>query len=163
MNSLGVMHAKGEGATPNQAEALRLYRKAADLGNKHAIYNLGLMYDKGQGVPKDKAEAARLYRKAADLGNASAMRGLASLYDRGEGVEQNHVKAVELILSAIRKRNDFTLKQAPFATWSVPFRREAQQRLKGEGVYRGPIDGNASNALKEAVEALAARNKASSE
>jgi TPR repeat protein len=38
-------------------EAVKWYRKAADLGHPHAQFNLGSMYAKGQGVPQDYALA----------------------------------------------------------------------------------------------------------
>ncbi len=101
-----------------------------------------------------------LFQKAVSLGNARAMHNLANMYDRGENVEKNPRKAAELIVLAIKNRNDFTLKQAPFATWSQPFRKELQQLLKNEGVYSGTANGEATDALKNAVQALAAKNKA---
>jgi TPR repeat protein len=54
------------------AEAVRLYRLAADQGHAGGQYNLGDMYEHAKGVAKDMAEAARLYRLAADQGNADA-------------------------------------------------------------------------------------------
>ena len=147
-------------ATPQALnDAAQLYRKAADLGNTTAIRNLGWMYNHGEGIAQDKAEAARLYRKAADLGNADAMYGLGLMYDNGERVEQNRQRAAELVIAAIKKQNDFTLKEAPFDKWSVPFRKELEQLLKAEGVYNGRVDGRASEALRDAVLALAAKSK----
>lgn len=49
------------------AEAVRLYRRAADLGHAAAISNLGLCYANGEGVEQDHKEAVRLFRQAADL------------------------------------------------------------------------------------------------
>lgn len=40
MFNLGVMYANGEGVAKDDAEAVRWYRKAADLGNRHAIRRL---------------------------------------------------------------------------------------------------------------------------
>jgi TPR repeat protein len=50
----------------NYSEAMRFFRKAADLGDTQAMSNIGVMYDNGEGVPKNAAEAARWYKKAAD-------------------------------------------------------------------------------------------------
>ncbi len=123
------------------------------------MLNFGVMYSNGDGVAQDKAEAARLYRKAVDLGNAYAMQNLAAMHDDGDGVQQDRRKAAELIVFAIKKRNDFTLQQAPFTDWSEAFRKELQQLLKTEGVYKGRIDGKANEALRQAVLALAAKSK----
>jgi TPR repeat protein len=79
------------------AEAVRLYRAAADLGHATAMLNLGGMYDNGQGVhQEDDAEAACWYRKAADLGHAGAMRNLGVMYANGRGVRQDDAEAVRL-------------------------------------------------------------------
>jgi TPR repeat protein len=160
INNLGSMYEGGDGVAQDKAEAVRLYRKTADLGNVTAMANLGNMYVRGEGVPANKTEAFNLFQKAASLGNTRAMHNLANMYDRGDSVEKNRRKAAELIVLAIKNQNDFTLKQAPFGTWSAPFRKELQQLLKSEGVYAGPIDGEANDGLKNAVQALAAKNKA---
>jgi TPR repeat protein len=55
--SLGMMYARGEGVPENDVEAVKWWRKAADLGNAEAQYNLGFMYKNGNGVPQDHAEA----------------------------------------------------------------------------------------------------------
>ena len=60
----------------DDAEAVRLYRLAADQGHADAQYNLGVMYANGQGVAQDDAEAVRLYRLAADQGDADAQYNL---------------------------------------------------------------------------------------
>ena len=159
MTNLGYLYEVGGGVALDKREAVRLYHKAADLGNATAMANLGSIYMRGDGIPANKAEALALLQKAAGLGNAHAMHNLANMYDRGDSVEKNPRKAAELIALATRNQNDFTLKQAPFGGWSIPFRKELQQLLKNEGVYAGPVDGEASNALKKAVQALAARGK----
>jgi TPR repeat protein len=73
------MYAKGQGVTPDQAEAVRWYRKAAEQGDADGQFNLGFMYAKGQGVTQDQAEAVRWYRKAAEQGDAVAKRELVKL------------------------------------------------------------------------------------
>jgi uncharacterized protein len=75
------------------AEALALYRKAADAGNAVGMNNLGSLYEKGLGVTKDAAEAARWYQKAADAGNALGMRNLGLLYENGLGVTKDAAEA----------------------------------------------------------------------
>ncbi|MGO9171020.1 MAG: caspase family protein [Rhodomicrobium sp.] len=151
-----TLHAAGD-----FVRARELYRELSKEGHVAATFNLGYMFYNGDGGDQDKVEAARLFRKAADLGDGSAMDGLAVLYDNGEGVKEDAHVAAELIFSAIKKGNDITLKRSPFADWSLPFRRELERLLKEEGVYSGPIDGNANNELKKAVEILANRKRPS--
>jgi len=159
MRSLGWMYSAGEGVAPNKAEAVRLYRKAADLGDVDAMRSLGWIYSQGEGVAQDKVEAARFYQKAADLGDADSMLSLAAMYDNGDALARNRGRAAQLIVSAVRKRHSATLQQAPYEMWSEAFRRDLQQLLKRESVYKGRIDGEASEALRNAVLALAAKSK----
>jgi TPR repeat protein len=87
-------------AAKNYAEALPLYRNAADLGDVRATNNLGVMYQNGLGVTKDEAEAVRLYRKAADLGEAIAIDNLGWMYANGRGVAKDEAEAVRLYRKA---------------------------------------------------------------
>jgi TPR repeat protein len=89
---LGRAFAKASG-TGASAEAVRLYRKAADAGHAPAMNNLGNMYASGRGVEKDDGEAARWYRKAADAGDAVAMNNLGNMYANGRGVEKDDGEA----------------------------------------------------------------------
>ncbi|MGK2959439.1 MAG: tetratricopeptide repeat protein [Acidimicrobiales bacterium] len=47
----------GHGVPQDYAEAVGLYRKAAEQGHARAQYNLGIMYAKGQGVAQDYVQA----------------------------------------------------------------------------------------------------------
>jgi TPR repeat protein len=76
------------------AEAVRLWRIAADQGHASAQTNLGIMYANGRGVPKNDTEAVRWYRMAADQGNANAQTILGTMYELGLGVPQNYAEAV---------------------------------------------------------------------
>ena len=75
----------------NFDEAMRWFRKAADLGFPDAQYMLGSVYDGdyGKGVEKDSVEAVRWYRLAADQGDATAQSALAANYLLGKGVEKD--------------------------------------------------------------------------
>jgi TPR repeat protein len=67
------------GVAQDYAEAVRLYRLAADQGHAVAQSNLGYMFQHGQGVAQDRAEAIRWYRLAAAQGHARAKSNLKSL------------------------------------------------------------------------------------
>ena len=71
------------------AEALRLFRLAAEQGEPWAQYRLGMMYEKGRGVEQDYAEALRLFRLAAEQGEAGAQRQLGDMYEFGWSIEKN--------------------------------------------------------------------------
>ncbi|WDI31926.1 tetratricopeptide repeat protein [Hyphococcus flavus] len=82
-------HKKGD-----DAEAVRLWRRAAEKGNASAQYNLGWAHANGRGVAQNDVEAARWYRKAAEQGDAAAQNSLGAAYEQGRGVAQNDVEAV---------------------------------------------------------------------
>jgi TPR repeat protein len=76
------------------AEAMRWYRRAADLGNANAMENIGMLYHTGRGIIRDDAEALRWWRKAADLGGANAMNHIGAAYRDGQGVNRDYVEAM---------------------------------------------------------------------
>jgi TPR repeat protein len=71
------------------AEALRLFRPAAESGNARAQHSLCTLYYLGQGVLQDYPAAAQWCQKAADQGDAGAQLSLGLMYAVGQGVPQN--------------------------------------------------------------------------
>ena len=61
---------------PDDAEAVRWYRKSAEQGYPQARYDLGYMNYYGYGVPQNRAEAYRLFEEAAAQGNENAKQAL---------------------------------------------------------------------------------------
>jgi len=85
------MYGEGRGVHPNQAEAAKWYRRAANHGDAGAQGALGGRYEKGQGVPQDDAETVKWYRKSAEQGYALAQFQLGLFYGLGEVVPQDYV------------------------------------------------------------------------
>lgn len=83
--------ATGEAA---RAEALTLYKRAAELGLPAAMFQTARAYDRGIGVPRDIAEAAKWYKQAAEHDHPAAMASLGTLYEFGEGVAQDLAAAL---------------------------------------------------------------------
>ena len=81
-------------------EAVRLYRKSAELGLPEAQFQLGASYANGLGVAQDWREAARWYRKAAEQGHAKAQLALGLCYQTGLGVERDVYEASRWISEA---------------------------------------------------------------
>lgn len=82
-------HKKGD-----DAQAVRLWREAAEKGNAAAQYDLGWAYKNGRGVAQSDIEAVRWYRLAAEQGYADAQFALGWMYENGRGVAQNDIEAV---------------------------------------------------------------------
>ena len=93
------------GKTQSYQEAVKWYRKAAEMGHTSSQYNLGVCYDCGQGVTKDLAEAVKWYRKAAEQGDASAQCSLGVCYDYGQGVTKDVAEAVKWYRKATEQGN----------------------------------------------------------
>ncbi len=91
----GNRYKEGWGVPKDPAEAMKWYRKAANLGNVNAQFMLGLLYRYGNGVPQDYAEAAKWYRKAADLGYTLAQKSLGEMYEEGQGMPQDYAEAMK--------------------------------------------------------------------
>ena len=77
--NLGFLYRKGWGVAPDDTEAAKWYRKAAEQGDAVAQFNLGQMYEKGEGVGQDREEAVKWYREAAGQGDAEARSRLYAL------------------------------------------------------------------------------------
>ena len=91
---LGQMYFYEKGVAKDDAEAMRLYRLAAEQGHVGAQNRLGSMYLGQGGGLRDDAEAFRWFSLAAEQGNASAQYTLGSMYANGIGVPQDDAEAV---------------------------------------------------------------------
>ena len=78
---------------PEQVEAARLYRIAAEQGVPGAQCRLGVLYAEGRGVERDDRESIRWFSLAAAQGDAEAQASLGLSYGSGRGVSRNFVTA----------------------------------------------------------------------
>lgn len=67
-----VMRARSADGSGKSAEAMSLWRKAAELGDMDAQYWVGRMYQYGNGVEVDYVQAIHWYQKAAEQGHDDA-------------------------------------------------------------------------------------------
>ncbi|MFX8953784.1 tetratricopeptide repeat protein, partial [Acinetobacter baumannii] len=74
----------------DSVEALRWYRKAADLGQPQASRYIAFIYRDGDGVPVDRAEGLRWFRRGAELGDPVAMNDVGFAYYTGAGVARDY-------------------------------------------------------------------------
>ena len=68
------------GKAQDYAEAVKWYRKAAELGCSYAQGRLGECFREGKGVEQDISEAIYWFKKAADQGDVFSMTGLSCCY-----------------------------------------------------------------------------------
>lgn len=64
---LGDCYETGIGIEPDYAEAMKWYRRAAELGEISAYYNIGCLYENGKGVEKNLSTAVEYYSLGAEL------------------------------------------------------------------------------------------------
>jgi len=67
-------------AKEDYTTAIRIYQKAAELGDILAQYNLALMYELGEGTDIDAEKAVYWYKKAAKSGLPESQINLALCY-----------------------------------------------------------------------------------
>jgi FOG: TPR repeat, SEL1 subfamily len=84
----------------DMAEAVKLYREAAEQGDVDAQMKLGSLYFEGEGVAKDQSEAVKWFRKAAEQGLAAAQYNLGVCYYNGFGVTKDQSEAVKWVRKA---------------------------------------------------------------
>ena len=83
---MGYLYSEGIGVEQDFFTAKRWFEKAADKGDKVALYNLGsLYYNGGTSIEKDYNTAFELCLKSAEMGYAPAQERLSYLYANGEG------------------------------------------------------------------------------
>ena len=80
-----------EGVEPDLAEALKLFRRSADLGFSEALVRIGQLQQHGKGTTRDPNAALKSFRAAARAGNFVALAFLAMLVSRGSHLEMADV------------------------------------------------------------------------
>ncbi len=104
---LASLYAAGDsGVTKDPVEARVWFERAAQGGDRKAMFNMGMFYFEGTGGPKDEAAAAKWFRKAADLGLIDGQYNLARLYEQGSGVARDPAEAYKWYLIAARSGDE---------------------------------------------------------
>jgi len=90
MVELGVLLGTGSGGTKDQAEARKLFERAAEAGNPRGVANLAAL---GGGAASDPAKARALLTKAAEANSAEAQYQLGVMNADGVGGPKDDVAA----------------------------------------------------------------------
>jgi len=101
----GLDHYQRASTRKDYDKAVKLWLKAAKMGDLDAQSSLGYLYHTGKGVTRNERTAAMWYHKAAQHGAADAQSNLGVMYYKGTGVPQNNVRAMVWLMGA--KRNGF--------------------------------------------------------
>lgn len=89
------------GGVGGDVEAMKWYRRAAEVGNVLAIHNLAICYSWGRGVHHDHPEAVKRLRMLANHGNATAQYNLGLAYLFGRGVTKDLAQAHKWFKTAV--------------------------------------------------------------
>jgi TPR repeat protein len=137
MVELGVLYGTGSGVAKDEAQARKLFERAADAGNPRGVTNLAALSG-GGGAPADPARARELLTKSAET-NAEAQYQLGLMMADGTGGPKDDVGARNLFEKAAAQNHPGALERMGAFT------------EEGRG---GPKDSAAAKAYYERAAAL---------
>jgi TPR repeat protein len=135
---LGVLFGTGSGVAKDEAQARKLFERAAAAGNPRAVANLAALSN-GGGTSPDPVKARDLLAKAADANSAEAQFQLAMMLAGGTGGPKDDVAARALFEKAAAQGH------AEAMVWSGAFAQ------LGRG---GPADASAAKSYYQKAAAL---------
>jgi len=140
MVELGILYAAGSGVDKDEAQARKLYERAASAGNPRGVTRLTALANGGTaGPPEDPAQARAMLMKAAEANSAEAQFQLGVMYAEGTGGPKDDVAARAMFEKAAAQNH------ADALDWLGNF------VLSGRG---GPQDTSAAKGYYEKAAAL---------
>jgi TPR repeat protein len=136
MVELGVLYGTGAGVARDEAQARKLFERAAEAGNPRGVTNLAAL--SGSGASSDPARARELLAKAAET-NAEAQYQLGLMLADGTGGVQDDAGARRMFEKAAAQNHAGALERMGAFT------------QEGRG---GPKDSSAAKAYYERAAAL---------
>ena len=73
------------GLVKSDKKAAKIFKRAVELGDVHAMVSLGAAYYNGEGVKLDWKKAKQLHRMAADRGSATGQCNVGEVCEDKEG------------------------------------------------------------------------------
>lgn len=101
MTSLGLCYERGLGTHKNIDEALRLYKKAADLGDANAMFRIGHLMLSTPELNGDYSNARIYILRAARKEHLSAMLTMGNFAINGRGMQKNPDDAIRWYKRAV--------------------------------------------------------------
>jgi uncharacterized protein len=137
MVELGVLYGTGSGVAQDEAQARKLFERAAEAGNARGVTNLAALSG-GAGAPQDPARSRQLLAKAAET-NAEAQYQLGLMLADGTGGAKDDAGARALFEKAAAQNHAGALE------------RMGAFSLEGRG---GPKDSDAAKTYYQRAAAL---------
>lgn len=135
MVELGVAYGTGNGVARDDAQARKLFERAAEAGNPRGVSNLAAL---GGGAPADPARSRELLGRAAET-SAEAQYQLGMMLSEGSGGEKDDAAARAMFEKAAARNHPAALE------------RMGAFAAEGRG---GPKDSSAAKAYYERAAAL---------
>jgi TPR repeat protein len=158
MVELGVLYATGSGVAPDEAQARKLFERAAEAGNPRGVTNLAALSG-GGGAPADPVRARTLLAKTAET-NAEAQYQLGMMMAEGTGGPKDDVAARNLFEKAAAQGHPAALER--MGAFAQSGRGGAQDSSAAKAYYeKAAALGNedAKAALKRADCPIAIKDK----
>ncbi|MEZ5889007.1 MAG: tetratricopeptide repeat protein [Xanthobacteraceae bacterium] len=112
MVELGVMYGTGSGVPKDEAQARKLFERAAEAGNPRGVTNLAALSDSGSGsASPDPGKARAMLAKAAENNSAEAQYQLGLMLAEGIGGERDDVAARALFEKAAAQDHSGALER----------------------------------------------------
>jgi TPR repeat protein len=138
MVELGVLFGTGTGVRKDEAEARKLFERAAEAGNPRGVTNLAALSNTG-GTPADPAKSRAMLIRAAEKNSPEAQYQLGLMFEDGVGGPKDDVAARSLFEKAAAQNHAGALE------------RMGEFAQKGRG---GPQDSDSAKAYYERAAAL---------
>jgi TPR repeat protein len=91
---IGYLFRFGKGTKQDDEQAVKYFKKGAELNNSNAQYYLGFMYYNGFGISKDSSLGCYWWKKSADQENSNGLFYIGNSYKWGLCDEKDLEKAV---------------------------------------------------------------------
>jgi uncharacterized protein len=146
MVELGVLYGTGAGVAKDEAQARKLFERAAQAGNPRGVSNLAALG--GGGAAADPARSRELLEKAAET-NAEAQYQLGIMMAEGTGGEKDDVRARALFEKATAQNHPGALER--MGTFAIEGRGGPKDKDAAKSYYERAAalgDENAKAALK---------------
>jgi TPR repeat protein len=158
MVELGVLYATGAGVAKDEAQARKLFERAAEAGNPRGVSNLAALGG-GASTPSDPARARELLAKAAET-NAEAQYQLGLMLADGTGGPKDDAGARVLFEKAAAQNHPGALEQ--MGAFAQEGRGGPKDADAAKAYYQRAADlgdGNAKAALKRMQCPVAIKDK----
>jgi TPR repeat protein len=105
-------HVGGDGVARDLPQAMRLYARGCDLGERVACSELGVALTYGEGIARDLERAVALYDRSCRLGFPLGCANLGFMLEHGQGVARDEARAQTLYRESCAAGESYACRHA---------------------------------------------------